>query len=130
MIKIARTTIEISRDMHVSADKLWNLITDTSRWIVWGPSIRAVDSPDQFIHKGSRGRVKVVFGLWLNFRITELEAGRYWSWSVSGIHATGHRIEMLDNNTCRLVFEVPLFAAPYIIICQLALKRIASILEH
>lgn len=130
MIKIAFPNIEISRDIHTSADELWNLIADTSRWVTWGPSIWAVESSEQFIRKGSRGRIKILIGLWMNFNVTALEAGRYWSWSISGIHATGHRIELLNSNESRLVFEVPLFAAPYIVICQLALNRIASILEH
>jgi len=130
MIKIAFPNIEISRTIHTSTDELWNLITDTARWVTWGPSIRAVESSEQFIRKGSRGRIKIIIGLWINFRVTEFKDGRYWSWSISGIHATGHRIELLNSNECRLVFEVPLFAAPYIIICQLALNRIASILEH
>ena len=130
MIKIAFPNIEISRNIHTSIGELWDLITDTERWVAWGPSIRDVESSDQFIRKGSLGRIKIIIGLWINFRVTDFEAGRYWSWSIAGINATGHRIDVLNSNECRLVFEVPWFAAPYIIICHLALNRIASILEH
>jgi len=38
--------------------------------------------------------------------------------------ATGHRIEAIDENRCRLYFDVPIWAAGYGVVCRLALNRI------
>ena len=48
---------------------------------------------------------------------------------VLGMHATGHRIELVEKGLCRLIFEIPLFALIYIIVCKIALRRITRILE-
>jgi hypothetical protein len=49
---------------------------------------------------------------------------------VAGIPATGHRVEALGPGRCRVVFEVPLLAAPYLAVCRLAAHRIRTILEE
>jgi hypothetical protein len=69
-------------------------------------------------------------GLWVPFVITDFEIDRYWSWRVLGIRATGHRVERLAEGLCRLTFEVPIFGAPYVIVCREAVARIAKTLEH
>jgi hypothetical protein len=73
--------------------------------------------------------VKTVLGFWAPFAITEWADGQYWSWRVSNIQATGHRIEVIDGKYCKLIFEVPLWASPYAIICKIAADRIARCLE-
>ena len=107
----------------------WELLTDTRRWTEWGPSISGVECTERFIGPGTIGWVRTVIGLRLPFRITEFEPGRRWCWAVAGIPATGHRVEPLAPDRCRVVFEVPLPAAPYLAVCRLAALRIRSILE-
>jgi hypothetical protein len=121
--------IEVCRDMRVSCDAVWDIITDTTRWVEWGPSIIAVECQDRYIHKGSRGRVKTAIGVWVHYKITDFDEGKYWSWRVFGIPATGHRIETKGEGICRLVFEMPFLAAPYAYVCKTALERIARIVE-
>jgi hypothetical protein len=110
MIKIAFPYIEISRVVAASSDRAWGLLTDTFTWKVWGPTVLDVRSSDRYIKKGSHGRVK-------------------WSWRVFGINATGHRLEPLDESSCRLVFQVPIWAAPYLVVCKIALDRIVQLLK-
>lgn len=130
MVKISYPFCEIRMSLDATRDAVWELITDTSRWTEWGPSVSAVDSTDRYIRKGTRGRVKLPIGIWIPFLITDYEDKRYWSWSVCGIRATGHRIEPFGERKCAIIFEVPTLAAPYLFICWLAIRRIEIILRH
>ncbi len=129
MLKISFPISEISSALNTPAQSVWELITNTIRWPEWGPSIIAVDCMDRFIKKGTRGRVKIRFGIWVPFVITHYEDNRYWAWSIWGIHATGHKIEPLDEYRCNIIFEVPTLAAPYLFICWIAIKRIETALK-
>ena len=122
--------LETSVEILAPASAAWKLLTDTSRWPQWGPSISRVESAEQYIGPGSTGRVQTIIGVWLPFRVTEFVAGQRWYWEVAGIPATGHRVESLGFDRCRVVFEVSLLAAPYLAVCRLALQRIRSILEQ
>ena len=113
-----------------SPNKVWELLTDTFAWEEWGPSIISVRSSERYIKKWSHGRVKTALRLWVPFQITDLDSGKYWSWSIFGVSATGHRIERLDEKSCRLVFQVPIWAAPYLIICKIAIDRIVQLLNR
>ncbi|MCK8602616.1 SRPBCC family protein [Desulfoferrobacter suflitae] len=124
-----RRFVEVVRKISASPEAVWEITTDTWRWPEWGPSIVHVQCSERYIKAGSAGRVKTIFGLWLPFVITDFEHGRRWSWLVAGIQATGHRVEPIGVHRCRLVFEVPRLAFPYVVICQLAERRIAGILE-
>ncbi len=84
---------------------------------------------NRFIRKGTEGRIKTAVGIWLPFSITEYKEGHFWSWKVGGIRTTGHRVETQEEGLCKLTFEVPVLAAPYVYICKIALDRIAGILE-
>ncbi len=129
LITVGGGFLKVHRDIRSSCEQLWSLITDTTQWPLWGPSVTGVKCRDRYIRAGSEGEVKTVAGLWMTFRITAYEEKKYWSWRVSGIPATGHRVEPLGLDLCRLVFEVPLLASAYAPVCVLALKRIADILE-
>jgi hypothetical protein len=130
MLRINPPNIEIKRLINASPQALWDLLTDTSRWVEWGPSVLAVECSERHIRLGSEGKVRTVVRLWVPFVITEMDEGRYWSWHVFGLPATGHRVERVGKGVCQLVFQVPIFAAPYAIICGIALRRIAQISER
>ena len=129
MFKLSRSHFNISRVIQTTPDKLWDMLTDTMQWTEWGPTVKAVRFQSRYIRAGATGHVKTVFGFWAPFVISEWADGQYWSWHVFNIRATGHRIEVVDGRCCRLIFEVPLWAGPYGIICKIAADRIARYLE-
>jgi hypothetical protein len=126
MIRVAIPDIEISRVVAASPDRVWELLTDTLAWEQWGPSIIAVQSSDRYIRNGSHGQIKTALRFWVPFQVTEFDPGNHWSWQIFGIRATGHRLEKVDKARCRLVFQVPLWAAPYLIVCKIGLDRIVE----
>lgn len=119
--------MDVATQISAPAQLVWNILTDTRLWPQWGPSLRSVDCADRYIKETSCGRVQTAAGIWLKFRISRFQPGCYWSWQVAGIPATGHRVEVLSPESCRLVFEVPLIAAPYAAICKVAAQRIAAL---
>ena len=120
--------LEIGRDLTAPADAAWDLLVDTRRWPDWGPTVAGAevtaggDGPR--ITLGATGTVRTPVGVHLPFRITELEPGRRWAWAVGGVRATAHRVEALGPQRCRVTFEVPRWAAPYLAVCALALRRL------
>lgn len=129
MIGVCRSHVDVDRVLRAPAPQVWNLLVDTKRWSEWGPSVRATECAQRRITIGSSGRVLTALGFWLEFLVTEFDEGRYWAWSVSGIRATGHRLDILSHDACRLTFEIPLWAMPYASVCLIALRRIAGIVE-
>ena len=127
MIKITANRVSIGKFYPAPTPLVWDLITDTTQWPRWGPTVKRVQFPERFIRKGSSGQVLTAFSIWLPFVIVECEHGSFWSWRVASINATGHRIQPA-NGGCILWFEVPIIAAPYILICQVALNRIQNLL--
>lgn len=116
--------------MAAPPERAWEILTDTMVWPEWGPSVRAVRHPSRFIGPDSRGHIQTPLGLWLPFRVTEFDEGQSWAWKVAGIPATGHRVEALGPGRCRVAFEVPLLALPYLTVCSRALKHIAALAER
>ena len=106
----------------------WDLLATTGTWTRWGPSVTAVEPADTFLSEGLNGRVRTVIGIWLPFRITHVDQRHSWSWSVLGIPATSHQVDAVPGG-CRVTFGVPSVGFPYLLICQLALRRIARELE-
>ncbi|WP_458205415.1 SRPBCC family protein [Haladaptatus sp. NG-SE-30] len=122
--------LAVSRQIDAPTEHVWNLLTDTTYWPDWGPSVQAVECADRVIELGSTGRVKTLLGVWLPFEITACEDYR-WRWTVARIPATGHRVEGLaDERGCRVVFELPLFAAGYVPVCQHALEKIGRLADE
>lgn len=131
--------ISVGRDMAVEPSVAWELLVDTRRWPLWGPSITAVelteiDEPTEMepthvelsgrrIRAGSIGRVRTALGVWLPFSVTHFEPGRSWAWRVAGVPATTHRVVPHERG-CRVEFGMPVLAAPYAVVCQAALRRI------
>ena len=121
-------TFSVSRRVAASAEDVWALLTDTRTWPVWGPSVTAVEPAaagpgSGGLAFGSRGKVRTVLGAALPYTVTAFEAGRYWSWSMAGIPATGHRVLPRDGG-CLVTFTVPWWAPAYLPVCALALRRI------
>ena len=121
-------TISVSRVMPVDPNVVWDLLVDTSRWSEWGPSVTKVDVPDVRLRAHSTGRVRTLVGLWLPFTVTDLEDGRTWAWTVAGVPATTHTVVPAPGG-CRVAFGVPTPAAPYILVCRAALRRIERLAQ-
>ena len=129
MIRISLSSSEIGQTLSAPLEDAWEILTDTNRWTDWGPSITSVDCADRYIKAGTQGKIKVYPGIWAPFVITSFKDRRFWSWEIWGIHATGHRVEPLDHFRCNLFFEVPALAAPYLLICWIAIRNIRTLLE-
>jgi hypothetical protein len=123
-----RLTLDVGTHIDAPVSRVWRLITDTQTWTCWGPSLKEVDSPERFIRAGLAGRIRTPFGIWAPFTIETFEPEQYWDWRVGGVAATGHRVNSLGTNQCRLTFTVPLWAAGYIVVCRVALNRIKRLL--
>ena len=130
MIKISANRVSIGKLYQTSPLTVWDLITDTDKWPQWGPTVKGVQYPERIIREGARGMVLTALGIWLPFVITECEYGRFWRWNVASISATGHRIQATEAGGCKLWFEVPIIAAPYTLVCQMALRRIENLLSE
>jgi hypothetical protein len=76
------------------------------------------------VELGSTGTVRTVIGLVLPFEVTRFEEGRSWSWSVAGCPATHHVVEGRGPHLSRVGFGVPWIAAPYLVVCRMALRRL------
>ena len=116
--------LDVGRNLPVAPSIAWRLLADSRAWVSWGPSITAVELDPPLVTPGARGRLRSPIGVWVPFEITEVVPGARWSWRVAGVPATGHRVEAAPSG-CRVVFEVPRVAAPYAVVCRLALRRIA-----
>lgn len=116
--------------ISASQQLVWNILVDTRQWPVWGPSVRAVKSPRRYIDAGLKGRLQTIFGFWVPFEITDFEPLIFWNWKVAGIPATGHRLTKIDENHCELIFEVPIAAYPYGLICRQAAQHIGRLAQN
>ena len=128
MMKITTSRISVGKSYPVSPLIVWEIITDTRLWPRWGPTVKKVHLSKRFIRIGSRGKVLTFLGVWLPFVIDEYEHESFWSWKVATIKATGHRVQASENGGSNLWFEIPMIAAPYAVVCQMALSRIENLL--
>ena len=120
--------LTFSKLLDAPAGRVWDLIIDTWTWPSWGPSVKAVKCRQRRITAGCQGRIKTPLGLWLPFRVTRFEPERYWAWRVAGLAATGHQVDPLGPERCRLSFTVPAWAVGYGIVCRRALIGIDRLL--
>ncbi|KRE80296.1 SRPBCC family protein [Arthrobacter sp. Soil763] len=118
-------TFSVSRRIAAPADVVWRLLTDTGQWPAWGSSIAGVQpaAGSARLALGSRGRVRTAVGVTLPYTVTGFDPGTYWSWSVAGIPATGHRVTPQPDG-CLVTFTVPWWAPAYLPVCAVALRRI------
>ncbi|MDT8419526.1 MAG: SRPBCC family protein [Desulfuromonadales bacterium] len=119
--------MQISQPIEAPIEKVWDILTDTRQWPLWGPSISAVACSQRHITAGATGRVKTVIGIWVPFRILRFDPPSYWSWLVAGVPATGHRLQPLGPGRCALTFEVPAPVFPYALVCRRALNNISRL---
>ena len=135
-------TFSVSRRVAAPTEDVWALLTDTTKWPAWGPSITGVEpatarltagpaagTGSGGLAPGSRGTVRTVLGAALPYTVTAFEPGRYWAWSVAGIPATGHRVIPQDGG-CLVTFTVPWWAPAYLPVCALALRRIERLATY
>lgn len=116
-------------EIGAPAEHVWELISRFEHWPRWGPSVSAVESNSASVAEGVTGRVKTVVGPWLTFRITTVDPGRSWSWSVAGIAATDHEVEALGPDRSILRMTVPWVAGPYLAVLRLAVERLRRMAE-
>ena len=118
--------ITVSRTIDAPASSAWEILVDVERWPSWGTSIRSaeVDGEGTRIGPNSTGSVTTIVGVTLPFRISHWVADTSWRWHVAGLPATGHAVETVSDERCRVSMDVPWFAAPYAAILKNALANI------
>lgn len=114
----------VTQELDVPAAVAWGLLTDIAAWPTWGPSVRSALLDEGRFEGGATGTVTTAVGVRLRFRITEVDPGRAWSWEVMGVPATGHRVEPLGPQRCRVGFSVPWPAVGYLPVCGVALRKL------
>ncbi len=114
------------REIDAPADDLWQLLADPKHWPDWGPSVRSATLGGETLERGAKGQLTTVGGIELDFEITDYEDGALWAWKVAGLPATHHSVESLGLNRCRIGFGVPWLAAPYLAVCEVALRRLET----
>lgn len=112
------------REIDAPAEVLWQLLIDPREWPRWGPSLRSARLDGATFETGATGTIRTVMGVDVSFEITDHIDGRQWAWKVAGIPATDHRVEPLGPDRCRIGFGVPWAAAPYLAVCDVALRRL------
>lgn len=114
--------------MAAPAAVVWDILVDTARWPAWGPTVSGATvrtgGDGTRIGPGATGTVRTALGPHLGFAVTDFDPGRRWAWAVSGVQATGHRVEPRTGDRCLVTFEVPRWAPPYLLVCAVALRRI------
>jgi uncharacterized protein YndB with AHSA1/START domain len=117
--------LSVDRVIAAPPSVVWNLLVDLDVWPQWGPTVSAawLDAPHTRLELGATGTVRTSVGLAAPFIVNEFEPGRHWGWKVAGIPATHHRVEPSGNNS-RASMSVPWWAAAYLSVCAIALRRI------
>jgi hypothetical protein len=123
--------LTVERVVPAPTPAVWDVLVDVEAWPEWGPSISGAElgAPGEKLELGSVGHVTTAIGLTLPFVITEFDDGRHWAWKVAGVSATRHRVQPAGEG-CRVIFEVPWWAPPYLAVCAVALRRIEAMVAR
>lgn len=121
--------INISREVSAVAEHAWVLLTEVKYWTEWGPLVTDVDYPHSALEVDTSGRIQLMNMFWIPFKIRQLDENS-WSWTIFNLTppADGHRIELLDSGSCRICFELPVWAIVYLPVCYFALRRLETLL--
>jgi uncharacterized protein YndB with AHSA1/START domain len=108
---------------------VWKLLVDLDAWPRWGPTIRRarLDEPHTELGLHATGSVQTSLLVAVPFVVTEFEPGRQWAWKVAGVPATRHRVDPVGDGAL-VSISVPWWAAPYLTVCSIALRRMDAIL--
>jgi uncharacterized protein YndB with AHSA1/START domain len=117
--------LTVDRTIAAPPAVVWGLLVDLRAWPQWGPTIRgaALDRPHSELALHATGTVQTSLLVAVPFEVTEFDAGRQWGWRVAGVPATRHRVEPLGDGS-RATIAVPWWAAAYLAVCAIALRRI------
>ncbi|WP_342743160.1 SRPBCC family protein [Mycobacterium numidiamassiliense] len=117
--------LTVDRTIAAPPAAVWGLLVDLQAWPQWGPTIRSatLDQPHSGLGLHATGTVQTSLLVAVPFEVTEFDSGRQWAWRVAGVPATRHRVEPLGNGS-RATIALPWWAAPYLTVCALALRRI------
>ena len=125
--RLLNPKFSVRRSISSPVEIVWPILVDTQFWPEWGLSILSVTPNSQVIHCGMRGQIRTIFGLTLNFEITEYEENKNWDWDVLGLPITSHRVEAPSPEKTTVIFDLPYVLFPYSSECLFALRRIAQI---
>lgn len=121
----------LSADKYIAAapSAVWQLLVDLDAWPKWGPTIRGgrLDEPHTELGLHVTGTVQTSLLVSVPFIVTEFDPGRSWAWRVAGVPATRHRVTPVGDGA-RASMDVPWWAAPYLSVCAIALRRIDAML--
>lgn len=124
--------LTVERRVAAPPSAAWELLVDLDAWPEWGPTIRGatLDEPHTALALHATGTVQTPLLVSVPFVVTEFEPGRHWAWTVAGVPATRHRVDPLGppGSGARVSIAVPWWAAPYLTVCAIALRRIDAML--
>jgi uncharacterized protein YndB with AHSA1/START domain len=120
--------LTVDRIIKAPPSAVWQLFIDLDAWPRWGPPIRRAELDDlgAGLKLHATGRVYTYLPIGLPFVITEFEPQRSWAWTVAGIPATRHQVEPVAGGT-RTSIAVPWWAAAYLSVCAVALRRMEQL---
>ncbi len=118
-----------SIEVAAPADAAWDLLVDLDRWPDWGPTVRGaeLDGGGRPLTAGATGHVRPVVGPAVPFAVTRWMAGEEWAWRVGRVPATAHRVERLGPGRCRVAMGAPVWAAAYLPVLEVGLRRIRTL---
>ena len=128
MIKVLRIffrwRFRVRRTISEPSHKVWEILTNTKYWPIWGPSIQSVAPSDTKIILGTQGSVKTILGFHVTFVITKFKEQNVWDWDTCGLPVTGHTIRPINSQCTEVIFDLPVLLAPYALFCWIALRKI------
>jgi uncharacterized membrane protein len=97
------TQFSITADIQAPPDQVWAVMSDVERWPEWTPSVTSIQRLDHGpLAVGSRARVHQPKLPPAEWQITELEAGRSFTWVTRspGVRVTArHSVEAREGGT-------------------------------